>query len=213
MSALSTHRPLVLAAVMAANFMIAIEATIVSTAMPQIAADLGGLGLYSWVFAAFLLTQTATTVLFGKLSDLRGRKTVMLAGIVIFLVGSLLCGLAPGVPELIAARVIQAAGAGLMVPASLSLVLASVPAAMRGQAIGTWSAVAAMGAAPGQNLAATGRGHAGAKTMAAFAHDLARLIGALHGVQAPKMGQKPRKRAGSRGLGLPLSTSGKEGPG
>ena len=57
MTALATHRPLVLAAVMASNFMIAIEATIVSTAMPQIVAQLGGLELYSWVFAAFLLTQ------------------------------------------------------------------------------------------------------------------------------------------------------------
>ena len=77
MTALATHRPLVLAAVMAANFMIAIEATIVSTAMPQIVAQLGGLELYSWVFAAFLLTQTATTVVFGKLSDLKGRKVVI----------------------------------------------------------------------------------------------------------------------------------------
>ena len=82
----ATHRPLVLAAVMAANFMIAIEATIVSTAMPQIVGQLGGLPLYSWVFSAFLLTQTATTVVFGKLSDLIGRKTVMLVGIAIFLV-------------------------------------------------------------------------------------------------------------------------------
>ena len=72
MTSLTTHRPLVLAAVMAANFMIAIEATIVSTAMPQIVAQLGGLPLYSWVFAAFLLTQTATTVVFGKLADLSG---------------------------------------------------------------------------------------------------------------------------------------------
>src|SRR5579863_5189092 len=62
MTSLTTRRPLVLAAVMAANFMIAIEATIVSTAMPQIVGQLGGLPLYSWVFAAFLLTQTATTV-------------------------------------------------------------------------------------------------------------------------------------------------------
>src|SRR5260370_41582417 len=92
MTALATHRPLVLAAVMAANFMIAIEATIVSTAMPQIVGQLGGLQLYSWVFAAFLLSQTAMTVVFGKLSDLRGRKVVILSGIAIFLAGSILCG-------------------------------------------------------------------------------------------------------------------------
>src|SRR5271165_502429 len=89
MPSLTTHRTLVLAAVMAANFMIAIEATIVSTAMPQIVGQLGGLQLYSWVFSAFLLTQTATTVVFGKLSDLIGRKTVILIGIAIFIVGDL----------------------------------------------------------------------------------------------------------------------------
>src|SRR5260370_16496492 len=102
MTALSMHRPLVLAAVMAANFMIAIEATIVSTAMPQIVAQLGGLELYSWVFAAFLLTQTATTVVFGKLSALKGRKVVLLSRIAIFLVRSLPFCLSSSIPSLIA---------------------------------------------------------------------------------------------------------------
>ncbi|HTR12097.1 MAG TPA: MDR family MFS transporter [Roseiarcus sp.] len=122
MAALTTHRPLVLASVMAANFMIAIEATIVSTAMPQIVAQLGGLQLYSWVFAAFLLTQTATTVLFGKLSDLKGRKTVILAGIAIFLGGSVLCGFAPSMLWLIAFRLIQGVGAGAVQPVAMTIV-------------------------------------------------------------------------------------------
>jgi MFS family permease len=122
MTALTTHRPLVLAAVMAANFMIAIEATIVSTAMPQIVAQLGGLELYSWVFAAFLLTQTATTVVFGKLSDLRGRKAVMLSGIVIFLVGSILCGFAWSMPSLIVFRLVQGVGAGAVQPVAMTIV-------------------------------------------------------------------------------------------
>src|SRR5438094_9603284 len=104
LNAPTTRRPLVLAAVMAAMFMIAIEATIVSTAMPQIAAQLGDLHLYSWVFAAFLLAQTATTMVFGKLADLFGRKPVLLVGIAIFLVGSILCGFASTMPWLIAFR-------------------------------------------------------------------------------------------------------------
>src|SRR5271166_6369938 len=122
MTALTTHRPLVLAAVMASNFMIAIEATIVSTAMPQIAAELGRLSLYSWVFAAFLLTQTATTVVFGKLSDLRGRKVVMLSGIAIFLFGSLLCGFAWSMPSLIVFRLAQGVGAGAVQPVAMTIV-------------------------------------------------------------------------------------------
>jgi MFS family permease len=122
MTALTTHRTLVLASVIAANFMIAIEATIVSTAMPQIAAQLGGLELYSWVFAAFLLTQTATTVVFGKLSDLRGRKAVMLWGIGIFLLGSILCGFAWSMPSLIAFRLLQGIGAGAVQPTAMTIV-------------------------------------------------------------------------------------------
>jgi MFS family permease len=78
----------------------------------QIVGRLGGLQLYSWVFSAFLPTQTATTVAFGKLSDLIGRKTVMLIGIAIFLAGSVLCGLAWSAPSLTAFRLVQGVGAG-----------------------------------------------------------------------------------------------------
>ena len=122
MTSLTTHRTLVIAAVMAAMFMIAIEATIVSTAMPQIAGQLGGLHLYSWVFAAFLLTQTATTVMFGKLADLYGRKPVMLAGIGIFVVGSVFCGFAWSMPSLIVFRLIQGVGAGAIQPVGMTVV-------------------------------------------------------------------------------------------
>ncbi len=118
----AVRRPLVLASVMAAMFMIAIEATIVSTAMPQIAGQLGDLHLYAWVFSSFLLTQTATTVVFGKLADLYGRKPVLLAGIVIFLAGSVLCGLAWSMPSLIAFRLLQGVGAGAIQPVSLTVV-------------------------------------------------------------------------------------------
>ena len=122
MPSLTTHRTLVLAAVMAANFMIAIEATIVSTAMPQIVGQLGGLPLFSWVFSAFLLTQTATTVVFGKLADLIGRKTVMLVGIGMFLIGSILCGFAWSMPSLIVFRLVQGVGAGAVQPTAMTIV-------------------------------------------------------------------------------------------
>ena len=96
-------------------FMIAIEATIVSTTMPQIAAQLGGLHLYSWVFSSFLLTQTATTVIFGKLSDIYGRKPVLLAGIGLFVVASI-CGLSTSIPVMIVFRFAQGIGAGAIQP-------------------------------------------------------------------------------------------------
>jgi len=116
------RRPFILASVMAALFMIAIEATIVSTAMPQIAGQLGDLHLYSWVFSSFLLTQTATTVVFGKLSDLYGRKPVLLVGIAVFLLGTALCGLAWSMPSLIVFRLLQGVGAGAIQPVCLTIV-------------------------------------------------------------------------------------------
>ncbi len=86
---------------MATMCMVALEATIVSTAMPQIVAQLGGLRLYSWVFSSYLLAQTAMTVVFGNLADVYGRKPVMLAGIAIFLIGSILAGAAWSMPAMI----------------------------------------------------------------------------------------------------------------
>src|SRR3954449_5105658 len=95
------NRPLVLASVILAMFMGAIEATIVSTAMPAIVADLGGFTLYSWVFSAYLLMNTVTVLLYGKLSDLFGRKPIITNGIIIFLIGSILCGSAVSMKTLI----------------------------------------------------------------------------------------------------------------
>ena len=117
-----SRRVLVIVAVMSSLAMTAMEATIVSTAMPQIAGQLGGLTLYSWVFSSFLLTQTAMTVVFGKLADIYGRKPVMLAGIAAFMLGSILAGFAWSMPSLIAFRLIQGIGAGAIMPVSMTIV-------------------------------------------------------------------------------------------
>ncbi len=130
------RRPLVTATIMAALFVIAIEATIVATAMPQIAASLGDLHLYAWVFSSFLLAQTATTVIFGKLADLYGRRPVLLAGLAVFTVGSLLCGTAHTMPALIAWRLVQGVGAGAIQPIAVTVVGDLYPAAERGRVQG-----------------------------------------------------------------------------
>ena len=144
-----TNRPLVLASVIVATFMVAIEATIVSTAMPQIVGQLGGLDLYSWVFSAFLLTQTATTVVFGKLSDLYGRKPVMLFGIAVFLLGSVLAGLAWSMPSMIVFRLIQGIGAGSIQPIAVTIVGDLYAAHERGKIQGFLASVWAVSAVLG----------------------------------------------------------------
>lgn len=117
-----TKRPFVLASVMLAMFMGAIEATIVSTAMPAIVADLGGFTLYSWVFSAYLLMNAITVLIYGKLSDLFGRKPVLLFGITVFLIGSILCGFADSMNALIIYRLIQGFGAGAVMPIATTIV-------------------------------------------------------------------------------------------
>lgn len=121
-AAQKTNRPLVLACIMLATFMSAIEATIVATAMPSIVVDLGGFASFSWVFSAFLLTQAVTIPIYGKLADLYGRKPIFFIGVIIFLVGSVLCGLATTMNALIVYRLIQGVGAGAVQPIAATIV-------------------------------------------------------------------------------------------
>jgi EmrB/QacA subfamily drug resistance transporter len=100
----------------------ALEATVVGTAMPTVVSTLGGLAHYSWVFSAYLLSSTASVPIWGRLSDLYGRRRMYLTGVVIFLVGSALCGIATDMFQLIAARVLQGLGAGGIIPLSMTIV-------------------------------------------------------------------------------------------
>ncbi len=102
-------------------FVSALEMTVVAAAMPTIVSHLGGLSLYSWVFSALMLASTITLPLWGKLSDLYGRKTFYLLGLGLFLLGSMLAGQAQSMSQLIGFRVLQGLGAGALVPLGLTI--------------------------------------------------------------------------------------------
>lgn len=115
------HRPWILVACMLAMFMAAIEVTIVATAMPTIIAQLGGFAQFGWVFSGYLLTQAVSVPIYGRLADLWGRKRIFFIGTSLFLLGSVLCGLAQSMTWLIVFRAFQGLGAGAM-PVTLTIV-------------------------------------------------------------------------------------------
>jgi EmrB/QacA subfamily drug resistance transporter len=119
---LRSERGPILAAIMITIALIALEATVLATAVPTIVSDLGGYTQFPWLFSAYLLTQAATVPIYGKLSDMLGRRPVIFAGISLFLVGSVGCGLAWSMPTLIAARAVQGLGAGAIQPAAMTIV-------------------------------------------------------------------------------------------
>jgi EmrB/QacA subfamily drug resistance transporter len=118
-----------------------LDQTIVSTALPTIVGELGGLEHLSWVVTAYLLAVTAVTPLYGKLGDLYGRKIVLQGALVLFLVGSALCGLAQGMTELIAFRAIQGLGGGGLMVSAQAAIGDVVPPSDRGRYTGLFGAV------------------------------------------------------------------------
>ncbi len=131
----------VTAGVMLAIFLVALDTTVVSTAMPTIVGTLGGLGLYSWVFSSYLLTCTTTVPMYGRLADMYGRKPIFTVGAVLFLAGSALCGAASSMEQLIFFRAVQGLGAGAVLPVSLTVVGDIFPVERRAQIQGLFSAV------------------------------------------------------------------------
>lgn len=112
----------VTAGVMTGMFLAALEATVIGTAMPTVIAALGGLNHYSWVFSAYLITSTVTVPVWGKLSDLYGRRLFYQIGIAVFLLGSVLSGMSGSMTQLIVFRAIQGLGAGALVPLGMTII-------------------------------------------------------------------------------------------
>jgi EmrB/QacA subfamily drug resistance transporter len=132
---------LVTGAMLSAMFVTALSTTIVATAAPSITAALQGLPLYSWVFAAYLLSMTVTMPLYGKLADLYGRKPVYVGASALFAGGSLLCGLATSMEQLIVYRLVQGLGAGALQPIAVTLAGDLYPIEQRARVQGWFSAM------------------------------------------------------------------------
>lgn len=138
-----SHRQIliVMGGLMAGMFLAALDQSIVGTALPRITSDLGGLNKLSWVVTAYLVTQTSSTPLWGKISDLYGRKLIFQAAIVTFLIGSLMSGAAQSIGELIAFRAVQGLGGGGLFALALATMGDVVPPRERGRYGGYFGAV------------------------------------------------------------------------
>ncbi len=140
----------VMGGLMTGMFLAALDQSIVGVALPKITSDLGGLGKLSWVVTAYLLTSTAATPLWGKISDLHGRRPMFQAAIVVFLIGSLVCGFAsplsdalgiPGIDVMIAGRAVQGLGGGGLMSLALAVIGDVIPPRERGKYQGLFGAV------------------------------------------------------------------------
>jgi EmrB/QacA subfamily drug resistance transporter len=143
---------MVFAALMLGMFLAALDQTIVSTALPTIVGDLGGLGHLSWVVTSYLLASTASTPLYGKLGDMYGRKPVFLAAILIFLAGSMLSGLSESMGQLIAFRSLQGIGAGGLMVGAQAIIADIVSPRERGRYMGVLGSVFAVASVAGPLL-------------------------------------------------------------
>jgi len=146
---LRSERGPVLGAIMLTTALIALDSTVIATAVPSIVSDLGGFSQFPWLFSVYLLTQAVTVPIYGKLADVLGRRPVMFFGVAVFLAGSVLCGLAWSMPALIAARAIQGIGAGAVQPIGLTIIgdLYSVEERSRvqGYVASVWGAASVLG--------------------------------------------------------------------
>jgi EmrB/QacA subfamily drug resistance transporter len=144
----------VVAGLLLGIFVGALDQTIVSTAMPTIMTQLGGYEYYVWVFSAYMIATVIATPIFGKLSDIYGRKLFFQLGLVVFLLGSVLCGVAGTMEELIAYRAIQGIGGGAIMPIAFAVIFDVFPPEKRGKMNGLFGAVFGLSSVFGPSLGA-----------------------------------------------------------
>ncbi|HKN53433.1 MAG TPA: MDR family MFS transporter [Amycolatopsis sp.] len=148
-----SERGPVLAAIMLCTSLVALDSTIIATAVPSVVRDLGGFSQFPWLFSIYLLTQAVTVPLYGKFADVLGRRPVMFFGITLFLIGSVLCGAAWSMPVLIIARAVQGIGAGAILPMTTTVIgdLYTVEerARVQGYVASVWGIAAVVGPALG----------------------------------------------------------------
>jgi EmrB/QacA subfamily drug resistance transporter len=149
MSQKKTNRTVVTIGLLTALFIGALDATIVTTATPKITGELAGLSLVSWIFSIYTLTNCVATPIFGKLADLFGRKSIFGIGLLLFLIGSMLCGAAQSMTELIWFRAIQGIGAGALTPVTYTIIGDMYTGELRGKVQGilasVWSVAGLLG--------------------------------------------------------------------
>ena len=143
---------LVMLCVLVGMLLAALDQTIVGTAMPQIVADLRGLEHYAWVATSYMLASTVTVPIFGKLSDMYGRRLFYIGGMVIFLIGSALCGMSQDLTQLIIFRGVQGLGAGAMMPVAIAIIGDIFPPSERGKWQGLTMGVLGLSTAAGPIL-------------------------------------------------------------
>ena len=149
---LRSARGPVLLSVMLATGLVAIDSTILATAVPSVVADLGGFSQFPWLFSVYLLAQAVSVPLYGKFADIVGRKPMMLVGVTVFLVASILCGSAWSMLSLIVFRALQGLGAGAILPIGQTIVGDTYTLAERAKVVGYLSSVWAISSVVGPTL-------------------------------------------------------------
>ena len=146
---LRSERGPILGAIMLSTALIALDSTIIATAVPSVVKDLGGFSQFPWLFSVYLLTQAVTVPVYGKLADVLGRKPLLLFGIGVFVAASMFCGVAWSMPVLIAGRALQGVGAGAIQPIGMTVIgdLYSVEerAKVQGYVASVWGAASVLG--------------------------------------------------------------------